>query len=306
MVVAFLLCANAAHAQASRTWVSGIGNDADPCSRTAPCKTFAGAISKTAPKGEINAIDLGGFGVVTITKSISIEGDGTMAGILAAGTNGIIVNAGTADVVTLRNLVIDGFGTGTNGIHILQAKQVHIENCTIQNFVNRGILVDNSSNSIQVFVRNTVIRNNFLGGTVPAGNSGGILLKPTSTGSVSATLDHVNLDQNVFGLRVENNARATMSDGTASGNTTFGVHAITPGPNAASVILEGVTISNNVTGVQAEGSAFASVRISNTMITSNSVGLSAVTNGQILSSGNNSVVGNGTDGAPTSPATPQI
>src|SRR5688572_2001084 len=101
---AALLVASAslAQAQATRTWVSGIGDDVNPCSRTAPCKTFAGAISKTAAGGEINALDPGGFGAVTITKSISIVGDGTMAGVLASLVNGITVNAGPADVVVLR------------------------------------------------------------------------------------------------------------------------------------------------------------------------------------------------------------
>ena len=90
-----MLAAQSARAQATRTWVSGVGNDADPCSRTAPCKTFAGAISKTAAGGEFNALDPGGFGAVTITKSITIDGGGgQIASILAAGTNGVIINAG--------------------------------------------------------------------------------------------------------------------------------------------------------------------------------------------------------------------
>src|SRR5213083_3662422 len=84
-------------AQATRTWVSGVGDDANPCSRTAPCKTFAGAISKTAASGEINCLDPGGFGAVTITKAITIACEGVTAGVLAAGTNGIIVNAGAND-----------------------------------------------------------------------------------------------------------------------------------------------------------------------------------------------------------------
>src|SRR5438105_372272 len=87
-----LLATAPAHAQATRTWVSGVGDDANPCSRTAPCKTFAGAISKTAGFGEINCVDPGGFGAVTITKSISIICDYTEAGVLVSGTNGIIVN----------------------------------------------------------------------------------------------------------------------------------------------------------------------------------------------------------------------
>src|SRR6266542_3218329 len=98
-------CANA---QATRTWVSGVGDDANPCSRTAPCKTFAGAISKTAAGGEISVLDPGGFGAVTITKSISITNDNSgEAGILASSTTGVLINAAGIDV-NLRGLVIDG------------------------------------------------------------------------------------------------------------------------------------------------------------------------------------------------------
>src|SRR6266567_3980764 len=112
-----------AQAQASRTWVSGVGSDANPCSRTAPCKTFAGAISKTAAGGEIDALDPGGFGAVTITKAITIDGGGgQVASVLVSGTNGIIVQAGVNDVVTLRNIRIDGIGSGLNGVRYLSGK----------------------------------------------------------------------------------------------------------------------------------------------------------------------------------------
>src|SRR4030088_2839538 len=107
LFVAFLMPALAsapAHAQATRTWVSGVGDDANPCSRTAPCKTFAGAISKTAASGIINALEPGGFGAVTITKSITIEARGVSAGVLNAGTNGIVVSAQPTDVVTIRGV----------------------------------------------------------------------------------------------------------------------------------------------------------------------------------------------------------
>src|SRR6266567_2401196 len=109
-----------AHAQASRTWVSGVGDDVNPCSRTAPCKTFAGAISKTAPGGEIDALDPGGFGALTITKAITIDGGGgQVASVLVSGTNGIVVSAAAADTITLRNLRINGIGSGLDGIKYL-------------------------------------------------------------------------------------------------------------------------------------------------------------------------------------------
>jgi hypothetical protein len=127
---AFLL-ALPAQAQATRTWVSGVGDDANPCSRTAPCKTFAGAISKTAPGGEINIIDAGGFGAVTITKSITISAEGFTAGVLVAGSNAIVINAGPNDVVVLRGLDIDGgppTSPGLNGIRFLAGAALHVQN----------------------------------------------------------------------------------------------------------------------------------------------------------------------------------
>src|SRR6202045_4738960 len=107
-----ILASAPAHAQATRTWVSGVGDDANPCSRTAPCKTFAGAISKTAAAGEINVLDPGGYGAVTITKSIRIISDNIEAGVLVSGTNGIVVNVASTDNVLLDGLDIEGLGTG--------------------------------------------------------------------------------------------------------------------------------------------------------------------------------------------------
>src|SRR5580704_5683190 len=112
----FAMALNVTPASAqTRTWVSGVGDDANPCSRTAPCKTFAGAISKTAAGGEIDCLDSGGFGAVTITKAITLDCSGTFGSILSTGTNGIVVNAGTNDVVVVRGLSVNGAGTGLNG-----------------------------------------------------------------------------------------------------------------------------------------------------------------------------------------------
>src|ERR1043165_8625685 len=134
-VVALGLMTSTALAQATRTWVSGVGDDANPCSRTAPCKTFAGAISKTAPAGEINVLDPGGFGGVTITKSITISSEGFEAGVLVSGTNAIIINALTTSNVVLRGLDIEGLGPGLVGIKVLGGLgSLHVEKCTINNF----------------------------------------------------------------------------------------------------------------------------------------------------------------------------
>src|SRR5713226_6913995 len=116
-----LTLASLGHAQATRTWVSGVGDDVNPCSRTAPCRTFAGAISKTATGGEIDALDSGGFGTVVISKSITIDGTGALAGILAAGQNGITINSMAAkNIISVRlrglsiNGVINGARSGIN------------------------------------------------------------------------------------------------------------------------------------------------------------------------------------------------
>src|SRR5882757_8053744 len=113
LVIGFLapfLASAPAHAQASRTWVSGVGDDVNPCSRTAPCKTFAGAISKTAAGGEINCLDPGGFGGVTIVKAMTISCEAGTAGVLVQNTNGISVSAGPNDNVYLKGLDIEGAG----------------------------------------------------------------------------------------------------------------------------------------------------------------------------------------------------
>src|SRR5262245_45938397 len=115
-----LFCSSLVQAQATRTWVSGVGDDANPCSRTAPCKTFAGAISKTAAGGEINCLDPAGYGAVTITKSLTIDCHYTEGGILASTVNGIIINATSTSKIVLRGLDINGDGQGgLNGINLL-------------------------------------------------------------------------------------------------------------------------------------------------------------------------------------------
>jgi len=142
-----LMGSSFAFAQAPRTWVSGVGDDANPCSRTAPCKTFAGAISKTAAGGEISVLDPGGYGSVTITKSITISGVGTQASIIAGLTNGIIINAGANDVVTLHNLQINGVGTGLIGVRLFAGGKLIMEDVRIWGF-NVGVQTEAGKTTI--------------------------------------------------------------------------------------------------------------------------------------------------------------
>jgi len=169
------LISSAAQAQATRTWVSGVGDDVNPCSRTAPCKTFAGAIYKTAGGGEISVLDPGGFGSVMIRKSITIDGTGMLSGVLAtAGINGITIDITevkdpSISAVRLRGLSLNGAGTGTNGINIITAGAVSVEDSVIDGFKGSGIKVGAGL----VFVRNTTIRNNVTAGiTVTTGTVG--------------------------------------------------------------------------------------------------------------------------------------
>src|SRR5579872_3325678 len=170
------LAAPAAYGQATRTWVSGVGDDANPCSRTAPCKTFAGAISKTAANGEIDVLDPGGFGAVTITKGITLDGKGVQASILTVGTGCLTVNAGTS-IVTIRNLSLNGALGGTYGISISAAREVRLENCTIFGGLNDAVDFEPTSTNAVLYLVNCHIhdfKGNGIyvnGGTVSIENS---------------------------------------------------------------------------------------------------------------------------------------
>jgi Right handed beta helix region len=278
------LASTAAHAQATRTWVSGVGDDVNPCSRTAPCKTFAGAISKTAAFGQINVLDPGAFGALTITKSITVDASGSFAGVLATlASSGIIVNATGTDVVILRGLTIDGANTGGNGIRVLAVGTLHIENCVINGFAQKGIDVEPTT-AVQLFINNTVIRDN-----QNAANGGGILIKPSGAGSVKATIDGVQSERNTFGLRVESNTETTVRNSNFSGGS---IGVIAAAATNGQVTISDSIIANNINGVQATTSAFSIARLSNTTISNNiTTNLSTSGGGQIISFGRNRIVG---------------
>jgi hypothetical protein len=234
-----LSLSGAAAAQATRTWVSGVGDDANPCSRTAPCKTFAGSISKTAVNGEINCLDPGGFGVVTITKSITIDCATTEGGILSAGSAGaVIINitdpSDTRKQVRLHGLDINGAGTGTDGVRVIAANGVELDHVSVENITGDALDV---TGSVNVTVKNSNFR--------AAGNG-------------------VNVD-------------------VASG--------------ISAVLVSDTTISFCGNGILSQRNAIVGLRSDSIIF--NSTGLAIANGGQIWSYGNNSVDGNGTDGAPT-------
>lgn len=253
-----------AHAQASRTWVSGVGDDVNPCSRTAPCKTFAGAISKTAAGGEINCLDSAGFGTLTIVKAISIYCEGVVGGVLAAGTNGINVNAAATDHVVLRGLDIDGFGTGLKGVNVLQAASVVIEHCFIRNFNSAagvGVFVNPANFNSMLVIRDSIISHN---GT--AADGAGVSIN-TNGGSSRSTINNTSIHKNFVGLSVQGTSNSQINNSNISENLSTGL------------FLAGA----------------AGARIGRSMIVNN---LGAATSGSVLSYLDNQINGNNPDTTP--------
>lgn len=207
IMAVLLLAASPAWSQATRTWVSGVGDDVNPCSRTAPCKTFAGAISKTVRGGEINALDAGGFGALTITKSITLTGSG-LGSILGSNTNAVVINivdpADTAKSVRIRGVTINGAGTGLAGIKIVAADRVVIEDAVIDGFTGDAV---SAAGKCAVVVKSSTLSNN-------AG--AGVSVKDAAG---QAALSGVSLLFNGVGVEALNGGSvASFGDNTFFGN----------------------------------------------------------------------------------------
>jgi hypothetical protein len=281
--------------------VSGVGDDVNPCSRTAPCKTFAGAISKTADKGEIDALDPGGFGAVTITKSITIDGGGTLASILAVGTNGVNVNDSASGapgtiVVRLRNLSINGAGTGIHGVNFVSGKALSVENCYITGFTQQGINASlNLAVEVHLRVTDTMIESN-------SGN--GLRTSNAQAAFVRTTLTRVNFQRNGTGVTAADNSLMLATDSHVASSINNGWLALPTAGGPAQITLAGCSSSNNGAAGAAAQNATAIVRFDNSMMDHNAgAGIVSVAGGQLLSFGNNrSVANGGGDGAATGTA----
>lgn len=300
---ALVLCALAlslswspgALAQATRTWVSGVGDDVNPCSRTAPCKTFAGAISKTAANGTINVLDPGAYGTVTITKSITIEAAGDFAGVLHSGTSGIIVNAAVTDTVTVRGITFDGNGTnGLNGINFLQGRTLLLEHVEFANTGGNGVSFTPSSAATLSMHDVSISRAGQTSTT-----AGGILVAPTGTGSAALDIDDVRLLDSRYGISIAGPTTGVIRDSTIGSTLEDGVAVDGSGVVAVDVTLDNVAINDAGTnGISANG-ANALVRISNCAITGSAQGVLVSANGRIVSFGDNRIAGNVVNGTPT-------
>ncbi len=274
--------AQTAQAQATRTWVSGVGDDVNPCSRTAPCKTFAGAISKTAAGGEIDVLDPGSFGGVTITKSITLDGSGTLAGILHTNTTGILVNAAATDVIHLKNLSLNGAGSTSPayGVRVSQAGTVMLENVQIiGSFANGVDIVPSAAagaSPLNVSLDNVKLQD--IAGA-------GVAVDATNR-SVNVTLSGVQMQKSATGVSVLNNTIAGP-------------------PTVATVDINRSVVSFSTIAAIVASTANTVVRLSDSTITANTLGLSTAGGGQIISYNNNRLRGNTTDGAPTSTVYPR-
>jgi hypothetical protein len=312
MIAAALLGSSAlyaapAAAQATRTWVSGVGDDANPCSRTAPCKTFQGAISKTAAGGEINCIDPGGFGAVSITKSMTIQCDDTEAGILVAGSPGITVNAASTDTVTISGLDIFGVSPsnpGTNGINVVNIGTLNVRHTTIKGFANQAINFTNTSGVTSTLTLQDVIIQET--GTSGNADTGAIKIAPPNNSVVTLVMTDTRVQNGVnAGLRLDltgtsgNKVNAQVSNTTIT-NTGVGMLLKAPaGTGTINVTVTNSSVSNHSTiGVFGNGSG-VTARFATTTISANgagaagtNAGVTAANSAAVQSYGNNFLNGN--------------
>ena len=287
MLVLLLASASVASSQVPRTFVSALGNDSNPCSRVAPCRTFTRAMSQTNTGGEVVVIDSGSFEALAITKSISlIAPPGVDAGISVSAANGIIVAASPDDVIYLRGLTLNSQG-GTVGVRLLSAKELHLQHCAITGFhnPNGGSAGIHCTGSYSLFVEDTLVNGNQIG-ILAGGNSSG----------ASISIDRCRIEGNADnGLSIIEGAKASVRDTVASGNPIcFGAYSADPS-QPAELNIDRCLIANNGTGVRVDGynGATPIIRISNSTVTNNNLsGLVQVGSGVLLSRLNNTVEGN--------------
>jgi hypothetical protein len=267
-------------AQATRTWISGVGDDVNPCSRTAPCKTFAGAIAKTAAGGEIDALDPGGFGALTITKAITLDGgSGIVASVLASGVNGIVIAAGATDTVVLRNLQINGAGTAagtdTRGVKFLSGAQLVVENCDISRMGKRGISIESSTPGAVASIINSTVHDNLVNG---------IIVSPPAGIANHVVLHNVRAVNNLFyGLGTTAGATVEILGSTLSNNVGGGILT-----DNSIVELQGSMVSGNGIGITSQNGGI--VRLGGTTVSGNTTTLT-ISAGTIASYGDNYFAG---------------
>lgn len=284
LTICLLLAAAGSFAQAqTRTWVSGTGSDANPCSRTAPCQTFASALSKTSAGGEISVLDPHGFGAVTITKAITINGEGSLSSILANGVTGITVNAGATDNVYIKNIDISGVGTGVNGINWIAGNALIVEKVRIYNFTGTGINVNKTTGGF-LSVSNSNVSNCVVGGIVST----------TSGGTLRAEISETKAFGCTNGFKAGANSQMTVKSSTASGCGTAGFIA----SGATAVLnMDSCVATHNGDGVKVESSGTA--RVAQSTVANNIINGLNNAGGTIESYQDNYIRGNPASSAPS-------
>jgi hypothetical protein len=293
IVVGFFLCltGSLAGGASNRTFVKSTGTDSGTCdTTTTPCKTFAFALGVTNAGGEIDALDSGDFGTLTganaIGKSVSIVAEGVVAGIQATSSDGIDVT-GSGITVVLRGLTLDGVTGAGGGIVLTGSAALHIEDCTINNFVFGIELYPNGSS--KAFIKDTIVRD----------NSNGMFFSPSDSSAVTASLDNVRVENSTFnGVQVQGNAIVSVRNSVSAGNGTYGFEVDSLVPGVSVINLESTIASSNGTGIVADG-ANSTINMSNVTVVGNGTGLSPTSGGHIVSFGNNKVTDNTTNGSPT-------
>ena len=294
MLVLAMATSQRALCQSSRTWVSVNGNDANACDRAAPCRTLSGALAKTSAGGEIDVLDSGDFGSVTLNKTVSLIAPGVLGGIQVGSGTAITINAGASDKIVLRGLTIDGLGTGLDGVSFVAGGYLYVENCTINNFSRYGLDFTPASGSGKLFVVDTVIRNNGVAAT-----GGGLHLIASTGPGFIASVDGLHLENNVFGLKAETLGVVTVRNSLAANNGYSGYSAVTPaGSGSVRMFIENSVSTHNGTGGITSAN-LATVILSNVVVTDNQTGLAIGGGASVISFGNNRIQGNTTDGAPT-------
>ena len=279
-------------AQLTRTWVLGTGgDDANPCSLPAPCKTFAGALPKTAVNGEISAMGPGGYGTVTINKAITINGEGTLAGIINSGTSGINVNVTTnpaTAVVIIRNISINGANTGTDGIVFRAGGTLQVDHCWIYNQLGDAIDASGLVTAGNLKVNDTIIEDV---------NGDGIRMS-TTTGQLVAWIDDTQVqDVGLDGIEAVDNVRAAIRNVVVTHTTGSSNAGIEISGTNSFFNIDDVLVSYFSVGMQS--SRGSEIRVSDSIIAQNVTGVSAH-GGTMVSYQGNSLMGNPTPGAFTS------
>ncbi len=294
----------------TQTFVSAtLGSDSNPCTRMSPCLTFAAALAQTSAGGEVDVLDPGDFGPVTITKAITIFGNAaggaSVAGTTPApGTSGIVISAGSSDVINVGGLIFDGVNaSGTSGVVFTSGARLHIENCAFLGFTTSGITFSpgtGSATTTLLVVQDTTILN----------NATGILIQPTGGIAVKAVLRRLHIDNNTGeGLRVDGTGgsgaiNAALADSTASLNAGNGIDAVSGPGNATVDAMRVVAAANGSAGIQSNQSSggTASITIGSSMLYANAIGIQATGGAGLLTYGNNQVTGNAANGSFTGTA----